>query len=107
MPYTEEQLQNNEYYQNLKLEAQREYEDEFNDALNSFNVSSSMENDSNNQLLRAGGHPRGAIQSYEDPSTGMAQDHPNTWITISRKQTKYKRGEGLDEVINRNFVELR
>ena len=38
MPYTEEQLQNNEYFQNLKLEAKREYEDEFNDALNSFAV---------------------------------------------------------------------
>ena len=106
MPYTEEQLQNNEYYQNLKLEAQREYEDEFNDALNSFNVSSSMENDSNNQLLRAGGHPRGAIQSYEDPETGSAQDHPNTWIKISRKQDKLKRGEALAEVLDRDFLEL-
>tara|TARA_R100000005_G_C4992471_1_gene199676 strand:+ start:459 stop:776 length:318 start_codon:yes stop_codon:yes gene_type:complete len=104
MPYTEEQLQNNEYFQNLKLEAKREYEDEFNDALNSFAVSSSM--DGNMQLLRAGNHPQGAIQSYEDPETGSAQDHPNTWVRISRKQDKLKRGEALAEIIDRDFLEL-
>ena len=28
MPYTKEQLENNEYFQSLKLEASREYEEE-------------------------------------------------------------------------------
>ena len=102
MPYTKEQLQNNEYFQNLKLEASKDYEAEKERMVAEFSVSSSLDN--NNQLLRQG--PNGPIFSYEDPETGLAQDDPSGWIKIERKQPKYKRGDELDEVINRNFSEL-
>ena len=102
MPYTKEQLQNNEYFQNLKLEASREYEEEKSRMVAEFAASSSLDN--NNQLLRQG--TDGPILSYEDPETSTAQDDPSSWIKIERKQPKYKRGDALDEVINRNFSEL-
>tara|TARA_R100000353_G_scaffold111591_2_gene80003 strand:+ start:8845 stop:9156 length:312 start_codon:yes stop_codon:yes gene_type:complete len=102
MPYTKEQLENNEYFQSLKLEASREYEEERARAIAEFSVSSSMEN--NNQLLRQG--INGPILSYENPETGTALDDPTSWVKIDRKQPKYKRGDELDEVLNRNFTEL-
>ena len=102
MPYTKEQLENNEYFQSLKLEAPREYEEERARAIAEFSVSSSMEN--NNQLLRQG--INGPILSYENPETGTALDDPTSWVKIDRKQPKYKRGDELDEVLNRNFTEL-
>ena len=102
MPYTKEQLENNEYFQNLKLQASKEYEEEKARMTAEFAASSSF--DDNNQLLRQG--PGGPIISFEDPETGTAQDDPTGWIKIDRKQPKYKRGEKLDEIINRNFSEL-
>ena len=63
MPYTKEQLENNEYFQSLRLEASREYEEERARTIAEFSVSSSMED--NNQLLRQG--PGGPIISYENP----------------------------------------
>tara|TARA_R100000008_G_scaffold79938_1_gene61991 strand:+ start:6195 stop:6506 length:312 start_codon:yes stop_codon:yes gene_type:complete len=102
MPYTKEQLANNEYFQNLKLQASKEYEEEKARMTAEFAASSSL--DDNNQLLRQG--PGGPILSYEDPETGNAQDDPTGWIKIDRKQPKLKRGDGLEEVIDRNFNEL-
>jgi len=102
MPYTKEQLQNNEYFQNLKLEASKDYEEEKARTIAEFAASSSL--DDNNQLLRQG--PGGPILSYENPETGEAQDDPSTWIKIDRKQPKLKRGDSLDEIVDRNFSEL-
>lgn len=102
MPYTKEQLENNEYFQNLRLQASKEYEEEKSRLVAEFAASSSLDN--NNQLLRQG--LDGPIMSFEDPETGTAQDDPTGWIKIDRKQPKYKRGDALDEVINRNFSEL-
>ena len=102
MPYTKEQLENNEYFQNLRLQASKEYEEEKSRLVAEFAASSSLDN--NNQLLRQG--PDGPIISFEDSETGTAQDDPTSWIKIDRKQPKYKRGDALDEVINRNFSEL-
>jgi len=104
MPYTKEQLENNEYFQSMKLEKIREYQNERSLKIAEFAASSSM--DDNNQVMRAGGHPQGAIQSYENPETGAADDSPTTWIKLSRKQTKYRRGDRLYEVIDREFEEL-
>jgi hypothetical protein len=102
MPYTKEQLENNEYFQNLKLEASKDYEEEKARTIAEFAASSSL--DDNNQLLRQG--PGGPILSYENPETGEAQDDPSTWIKIDRKQPKLKRGDSLDEIVDRNFSEL-
>ena len=102
MPYTKEQLENNEYFQNLKLEANREYEDERNRVLLEFQASASME--TNTQVLRTG--PGGPILSYENPETNTGYDDPSGWITVSRKQPLYKRGDELNEVIDRNFKEF-
>mgnify|MGYP003117674122 CR=1 FL=1 len=65
MPYTKEQLENNEYFQKLKLEANREYEDERSRVLQEFEANSSTE--TNEKVLRTG--PNGPILSYENPET--------------------------------------
>ena len=102
MPYTKEQLENNEYYQNLKLEAVREYESERQRAIAEFEASSSL--DDNNHIMRSAG--TGPIQSYENPETGGADNSPHSWVKLSRAQVLYKRGDALNEVINREFEEL-
>ena len=72
MPYTKEQLENNEYFQNLKLEANREYEDERNRVLLEFQASPSME--TNTQVLRTG--PGVSHYCYENPETNTGYDDP-------------------------------
>jgi len=104
MPYTKEQLLNNEFYQNMKLEAIREYEEERSSLLVEFQASASMENP-NSQITRIAG-PGSPIQSFENPTTGKPIDDPTNWVTISRKRAQYKRGDGLAEVIKRDFTEL-
>lgn len=105
MPYTKEQLQNNEYYQSLKLEAEREYEENKDALLAEFQYSSSMEEGMNSKVTRLAG-PNSPIQSFENPATGKPVDDPSNWITLKRPQTEYKRGEGLNEVLNRDFTDL-
>ena len=48
----------------------------------------------------------GPIQSYENPETGGADNSPHSWVKLSRAQVLYKRGDALNEVINREFEEL-
>ena len=55
MPYTKEQLENNEYFQNLKLENIREYEEERQLSIAEFEASSSL--DDNNQVMRLNNIP--------------------------------------------------
>ena len=104
MPYTEEQLEQNEYYQNLKLEASREYKEERERRVAEFAASASL--DDNNQLLRLTADPTSPIQSYENPDTGEADNSPDGWVKLSRKQMKLRRGDKLNEIINREFEEL-
>ena len=104
MPYTKEQLENNEYFQNLKLDNIREYEEERQLSIAEFEASSSL--DDNNQVMRLNNIPTAPIQSYENPETGAADNSPTTWVKLSRKQTKLVRGEKLNEIINREFEEL-
>lgn len=106
MPYTKEQLLNNEYYQNLKLEAEREYEENRNAILAEFEYSSSMDGGMNSKIPRLNSNPNSPIQSFENPATGKAPDDPTNWVTLSRKQIEYKRGDGLGEVLNREFSDL-
>tara|TARA_B100000287_G_scaffold426226_1_gene473790 strand:+ start:2910 stop:3227 length:318 start_codon:yes stop_codon:yes gene_type:complete len=105
MPYTKEQLENNEYYQNLKLEAEREYEENKNALLAEFEFSSSMDGGMNSKIPRLAG-PRSPIQSFENPATGQPSDDPTNWITIKRDTPQFKRGDGLNEVLNREFTDL-
>tara|TARA_B100001564_G_C20659411_1_gene680832 strand:+ start:2092 stop:2409 length:318 start_codon:yes stop_codon:yes gene_type:complete len=105
MPYTKEQLENNEYYQNLKLEAEREYEENRTALLAEFQFSSSMDDGMNSKIPRLAG-PRSPIQSFENPATGRAPDDPTNWITIKRDTPEFKRGDGLNEVLNREFTDL-
>lgn len=106
MPYTKEQLENNEYYQNLKLEAEREYEDNRNAVLAEFEFSSSLESaEINKNVTRLAG-PNSPIQSFENPATGKPTDDPTNWVTLRREQIEYKRNDGLNEVIDREFTEL-
>ena len=102
MPYTKEQLENNEYFQKLKLEANREYEDERSRVLQEFEANSSTE--TNEKVLRTG--PNGPILSYENPKTNTGYDDPSGWVTVSRKQPLYKRGDELNDIIDRDFKEF-
>ena len=104
MPYTKEQLENNEYFQSLKLEAVREYETERQRSVAEFQASAGS--DDNNQVMRLGNIPTAPIQSYENPETGAADNSPSTWVKLSRKQTKLVRGDKLNEILNREFEEL-
>ena len=101
MPYTKEELENNEFYQALANSAKDEYEAEKQFRLDNFNASGSQPG--NNLLIRK---ENGAIVSYEDPETGQAFNDPSGWVKIEREVMKLKRGSTLDDLIDRNFSEF-
>ena len=101
MPYTKEELENNEFYQAIANSAKDEYEAEKQFRLDNFNASGSQPG--NNLLIRK---ENGAIVSYEDPETGQAFNDPSGWVKLEREVTKLKRGSTLDDLIDRQFSEF-
>lgn len=101
MPYTKEELENNEFYQAIANSARDEYEAEKQFRLDNFNASGSQPG--NNLLIRK---ENGAIVSYEDPETGQAFNDPSGWIKLEREVIKLKRGSTLDDLIDRQFSEF-
>jgi len=101
MPYTKEELENNEFYQAIANSARDEYEAEKQFRLDNFNASGSQPG--NNLLIRK---ENGAIVSYEDPETGQAFNDPSGWVKLEREVMKLKRGSTLDDLIDRQFSEF-
>ena len=101
MPYTKEELENNEFYQAIANSARDEYEAEKQFRLDNFNASGSQPG--NNLLIRK---ENGAIVSYEDPETGQAFNDPSGWVKLEREVIKLKRGSTLDDLIDRQFSEF-
>ena len=101
MPYTKEELENNEFYQAIANSARDAYEAEKQFRLDNFNASGSQPG--NNLLIRK---ENGAIVSYEDPETGQAFNDPSGWVKIEREVMKLKRGSTLDDLIDRQFSEF-
>ena len=56
--------------------------------------------------MRLTADPTSPIQSYENPDTGDADNSPDGWVKLSRKQMKLRRGNKLNEIVNREFEEL-
>ena len=83
MPYTKEELENNEFYQAIANSARDEYEAEKQFRLDNFNASGSQPG--NNLLIRK---ENGAIVSYEDPETGQAFNDPSGWVKLEREVIK-------------------
>lgn len=101
MPYTKEELENNEFYQAIANSARDEYEAEKQFRLDNFNASGSQPG--NNLLIRK---ENGAIVSYEDPETGQAFNDPSGWVKLEREVIKLKKGSTLDDLIDRQFSEF-
>lgn len=101
MPYTKEELENNEFYQAIANSAKDEYEAEKQFRLDNFNASGSQPG--NNLLIRK---ENGAIVSYEDPETGQAFNDPSGWVKLEREVIKLKKGSTLDDLIDRQFSEF-
>jgi len=104
MPYTKEQLQKNEYYQNLKdadeqaYLAQREYyKTQFYDSPEfGSNDGSLVVRDTNGTMLL-----------FEDPYNGVLYDDETTVIVKNLSTPQYRiNDEILDEVIDRDITEL-
>ena len=102
MPYTQEELQQNEYYQNLINADEQAYESQRELYRTAF-LNSGGEN--NGSLLTR--EQDGTILLFENPYTGtLYQDETTTYVkTLEVEQFKINETI-LDEVIDRQITEL-
>ena len=102
MPYTQEELQQNEYYQNLINAEEQAYESQRELYRTAF-LNSGGEN--NGSLLTR--DQDGTILLFENPYTGtLYQDETTTYVkTLEVEQFKINETI-LDEVIDRQITEL-
>tara|TARA_R100001015_G_C4634912_1_gene202630 strand:+ start:2352 stop:2660 length:309 start_codon:yes stop_codon:yes gene_type:complete len=102
MPYTQEELQENEYYQNLINADEQAYESQRELYRTAF-LNSGGEN--NGSLLTR--DQDGTILLFENPYTGtLYQDETTTYVkTLEVEQFKINETI-LDEVIDRQITEL-
>ena len=102
MPYTQEELQQNEYYQNLINADEQAYESQRELYRTAF-LSSGGENDGS--LLVKDND--GTILLFENPYTGELYEDETTSYSKALEVEQFKINEDiLDEVINRNITEL-
>tara|TARA_B100000902_G_scaffold24744_1_gene29793 strand:+ start:12998 stop:13306 length:309 start_codon:yes stop_codon:yes gene_type:complete len=102
MPYTQEELQKNEYYQNLINEDEQRYEQQRALYQTAF-LDSGGENDGS-LLVR---DKDNTILLFENPYTGELYEDETTSYVKTVEVEQFKINEDiLDEVINRNITEL-
>lgn len=101
MPYTIQELQNNEYFQKLENIEYEEYQDRQQNDRDRLMVSGSNSNGS--MELR---DKNGVFISYENPLTGLGQEGPWQELVVSNRTINIKTGEILDLIIDRKIKEL-
>ncbi len=102
MPYTQEELQKNEYYQNLINEDEQRYEQQRALYQTAF-LDSGGENDGS-LLVR---DKDNTILLFENPYTGELYEDETTSYVKTVEVEQFKINEDiLDEVININITEL-
>ena len=101
MPYTQEELQNLSWYQNLIDEDEQKYLVKREFLLNKSNISGSaydgslMARDESNTILL-----------FENPYTNELRQDPSTMIVFKTEVNSLKKDENINNIIARDFEEL-
>lgn len=102
MPYTQEELQNNEFYQNLISQDEQAYEAQRELYKTAF-LDNGGENDGS-QLVR---DQDGTILLFENPYTGDLYNDETSTIVKTMEVEQFRINDDiLDEVIDRGIIEL-
>jgi hypothetical protein len=101
MPYTQEELQSLEWYQNLLDQDEQQYLIRREYLLDQTDISGSaydgslMARDQTNTILL-----------FEDPYTDELRQDPSTMIVYSTEVNGLRKDEGINNIIDRDFEEL-
>ena len=101
MPYTPEELQELEWYQNLLSEDEQQYSVRREYLLGQTDISGSaydgslMARDSSNTILL-----------FENPYTNVLREDPSTMIVFETEVNGLRKDEGINDIIDRDFEEL-
>ena len=102
MPYTQEELQNDEFYQNLISQDEQAYEAQRELYKTAF-LDNGGENDGS-LLVR---DQDGTILLFENPYTGLLYEDETTTYLKNLDVEQYKINDDiLDEILDRNITEL-
>lgn len=107
MPYNEEELKDNLYYQSLKTRDEDAYHLKYHKAHDAFmNRESEFEQDENKRLKITLRDKNDVIKLYEDPVTGETYPSPCQHLYVEIYQRRYRTQEDTLDYIDRNFTEL-
>ena len=107
MPYNEEELKDNLYYQSLKNRDEVAYNQKYQKAHDIFmQRESEFEEDQNKRLKLTMRDRNDAIKLYEDPVTGESYPSICQKLFIQVYQRRYRTREDTLDYIKRNFTEL-
>jgi hypothetical protein len=99
MPYTEEELQDNEHYSSIKERDEIKYHDLFLKTNTKF-----LDNDGNTKdtLL----DKNDVIQLFENPTSGETYDDENQYLYVQIYQRRYRTKKKTLDFIDREFKEF-
>jgi|TARA_R100001463_G_scaffold111851_3_gene166819 uncharacterized phage-like protein YoqJ len=104
MPYTKEELQQNEYYQNLKDADEQAYLARRDYYKTQFYDSAEFAANDGSLVVR---DENGTMLLFENPYTGELYDDETTVLTKTLETPQYRINDDiLEEVIDRNIIEL-
>ena len=100
MPYTQEELQNLSWYQNLIDEDEQQYLQKRARLENEANISGSA---NQGKIIRDNSN---TILLFEDPYKNQLQEDESSKIVHDLKVNKLKTNDSINEILNRQFREL-
>ena len=100
MPYTKEELDSNEYYQDIISANRRAYDEQVEREFVAMRATGSRANST--PTLR---NEDGSIILYEDPDEGGGLNRPNQYVEVEMKQPTIRK-KLLDSVVDRAITEL-
>ena len=100
MPYTKEELDSNEHYQDIISANRRAYDEQVEREFVAMRATGSRANST--PTLR---NEDGSIILYEDPDDGSGLDRPNQYVDVEMKQPTIRK-KLLDSVVDRAITEL-
>lgn len=107
MPYTEDELKDNLYYQDLKKRDEDAYHIKYHKAHDAFMArESEFEPDVVKRLKISLRDKNDTVKLYEDPITGESYPSPCQKIYVRLYQRRYRTQEDTLDYIDREFTEL-
>tara|TARA_B100000902_G_C27247267_1_gene883288 strand:+ start:724 stop:1047 length:324 start_codon:yes stop_codon:yes gene_type:complete len=107
MPYNEEELKDNIYYQSLKQRDEQAYHIKYHKAHDTFMAREAEFEPNETKRLKISLRDKGDIMKlYEDPITGESYPSPCQKLYIRLYQRRYRTQEDTLDYIDREFTEL-